>query len=565
MTRSLHALLAAWRAAVAGTAHPQPPAYDGPDMAIAGFVEDSRQVRLGDGFVARRRRRHDGSIYSDGHPFIREAAAAGAAFILAEDPPPPGLPPGIAYLRAADSAIALAWLAAAWHGFPAQALVIVGITGTDGKTSTANLLYTILRTADLPAGLISTINAYIGDQVLDTGLHVSTPEAPDVQRYLRQMVDAGLTYCVLECTSHGLAQHRLEAVAFDVAVVTNVTHEHLDYHGSWEGYLAAKGRLVAALTAPALSVPADPAKGTQPRAAVLNADDAGAMRLWPAMRPPVAVRFGLTRPADVRAERVEHGADATRFDLILDTRAARHVGPNPLPPAPPRPWPIASPFVGAFNVANMLAAAAAADVLGVPAATIVAGLEATTGISGRMERIDRGQPFPVIVDFAHTPNALAQALAAARTMTGGRVIAVFGSAGRRDVEKRRLMAEIGARDADLVVLTAEDPRTESLDEILAMMAAGCRAQGGVEGESFWRVPDRGRAIHFALGLADAADVVLICGKGHEQSMCFGVTEHPWDDREAARAALDAFLAGEPAPNLGLPTYGSAERGTRNAG
>jgi UDP-N-acetylmuramoyl-L-alanyl-D-glutamate--2,6-diaminopimelate ligase len=172
-----------------------------------------------------------------------------------------------------------------------------------------------------------------------------------------------------------------------------------------------------------------------------------------------------------------------------------------------------------------------------------------------MERIDRGQPFPVIVDFAHTPNALEKAIAAARGMTTGRVIAVFGSAGKRDVEKRRLMAEIGARDADLVVLTAEDPRTESLSEILAAMAAGCRAQGGVEGERFWRVPDRGQAIYFALGLAKGpADIVLICGKGHEQSMCFGTQEHPWDDRAAARAALDAFLAETPMPNLGLPTF-----------
>jgi UDP-N-acetylmuramoyl-L-alanyl-D-glutamate--2,6-diaminopimelate ligase len=171
-----------------------------------------------------------------------------------------------------------------------------------------------------------------------------------------------------------------------------------------------------------------------------------------------------------------------------------------------------------------------------------------------MERIDQGQPFLVIVDFAHTPNALAKAIAATRRLTNGRIIAVFGSAGKRDVAKRRLMAEIGMREADLVVLTAEDPRTESLAAILEMMAEGGRSQGGIEGETFWRVPDRGRAIYQALTLARPEDVVLICGKGHEQSMAFGATEYPWDDRNATRAALDAFLAGRPMPDLGLPTF-----------
>jgi UDP-N-acetylmuramoyl-L-alanyl-D-glutamate--2,6-diaminopimelate ligase len=204
----------------------------------------------------------------------------------------------------------------------------------------------------------------------------------------------------------------------------------------------------------------------------------------------------------------------------------------------------------------MLAAAAAAHALGCSPDAIQHGLEAVQGIHGRMERIARGQPFLVVVDFAHTPNALQRALDAARRMVsaGGRVIAVFGSAGKRDVEKRRLMADLAARQADLTVLTAEDPRTEALDDILATMAAACRAAGAVEGENFWRVPDRGRAIHFALSLANPADIVLICGKGHEQSMCFGTIEYPWDDREATMTALDAFLAGRPPPDLGLPTF-----------
>ncbi len=557
---SIYQLLSAWGQAVAGTAHPQPPRYQGVDVTIRRFQEDSRLVQPGDCFVARLRTRHDGSTYSDGHPYMAQAAANGAALVLGQRPAAEiDLPPGTPYLQAADTGTALAWLSAAWYGFPSQQLVMVGITGTDGKTTVTNLLYSVLQAAGVKVGMISTINAYFGDQAEDTGLHVTTPEAPAVQRYLRRMVDAGLTHCLLETTSHALAQYRVGAVAFDVAVVTNIMHEHLDYHGSYEGYLAAKARLFQALNDEALALPAAPAKRALTKAAVLNRDDASyeALRRIPA---PVQVTYGLRLPADVRAEAVEYAADATRFHLILDTRVARHTGGEPLPPAPlspapPRPLPITTPLVGAFNVYNMLAAAAAADVLGIAEPVIQQGLAAAAGISGRMQRIHRGQRFWVVVDFAHTPNALAQAIAAARGMTSGRVIVVFGSAGKRDVEKRRIMSEIAARAADLTVLTAEDPRTESLDDILEMMAAGCRREGGVEGTTFWRVPDRGQAIYFALHLATQPDdLVLICGKGHEQSMCFGVTEYPWDDRQAAAAALDAFLVGEPMPDLGLPTF-----------
>jgi UDP-N-acetylmuramoyl-L-alanyl-D-glutamate--2,6-diaminopimelate ligase len=208
-------------------------------------------------------------------------------------------------------------------------------------------------------------------------------------------------------------------------------------------------------------------------------------------------------------------------------------------------------------VYNMLAAAAAAHSLGVDETAVTQGIAATDLISGRMERIDEGQDFLVVVDFAHTPRALEVAIDAAKRMVAGRngrVITVFGSAGKRDVAKRHLMSEMSARDADISILTAEDPRTEDLEDILAMMAQGCERQGGIEEETFWRIPDRGRAIYHALSLAKPNDLVLICGKGHEQSMCFGTVEHPWDDRDATRSALRVFLAGEPMVDLGLPTF-----------
>ncbi len=592
--RSLHQLLSTWQTAVAGTHHPQPPAYGGPDVALTSFTEKSGEVEPGMAFVARVR------TGSDGHPYIGDALARGASVILAQQPPEAAgvvVPPGVAYLTVPDTAAAQAWLAAAAEGFPSRDLVVIGITGTDGKTTTANILHAILRAAGLRAGLLSTIRAIIGDEEEPLAVHVTTPEAPVVQRYLRRMVDAGLTHVILETTSHALAQSRVAAVAFDVAVVTNITHEHLDYHGSYEAYFAAKRRLFAALLDDPLRVPsANPEKGKTPRTAVLNRDDAAYAPLAAFLAGrPVDVRAYGQRPGetalDAWAAAVAYEPGATRLALRLRGQA--------------EPLPVSSALVGAFNVDNMLAASATAAALGIAPAAIRAGLEAVRALSGRMERIDRGQPFLVLVDFAHTPNALARAIEAARQMaepspyppptergnllprlagegilprpsgegwgegipprpvgegwgeghSPGRVIAIFGSAGKRDVAKRTLMAEISARAADLTVLTAEDPRTESLDAILATMAAAARAAGGVEGQTFWRVPDRGRAIYFALSLARPGDVVLLCGKGHEQSMAFGMVEYPWDDRAATRAALDALLAGQPMVDLGLPTFG----------
>ena len=566
-TSSLSTLLSLWRAAVAGTNHPQPPAYNGPDVALTGFTEKTAEVAPGLAFVARVR------TGSDGHPYIGQAIERGASLILAQRPAAElgvVVPPDVGYLTVPDTAEALAWLSAAWEGFPSQELVVIGITGTDGKTSTANILFSILRAAGVRAGLLSTIRAVIGDEEEPLALHVTTPEAPVVQRYLRRMVEAGLTHVVVEATSHALAQSRVAAVAFDAAVVTNITHEHLDYHGTYDAYFAAKRRLFESLLDEPLRVPPpNPLKTATRRAAVLNRDDASFAPLaaFLAGRLVDVRTYGLLpgeSSPDATADNVTYGPATTRLAL----RLAGHA-----------PLPVASALVGEFNVYNMLAAAAAADALDIDPQAIAAGLEAVGGLSGRMERIDRGQPFLVVIDFAHTPNALERAIAAARRVIGSRfqvpgsraersslepgtwnleprVITVFGSAGKRDVAKRRLMADISARAADLTVLTAEDPRTESLDAILSMMAGAATAAGGIEGETFWRVPDRGRAIYFALSLARPGDVVLLCGKGHEQSMAFGATEYPWDDRRAAAAALEAWLAGREMVDLGLPTFDS---------
>jgi len=567
-TRNLRTLLADWAAAVRDTAHPQPPSptgYDGPDVTITRFTEKTGEVAPGAAFVARVR------TGSDGHPWIGRAIDNGASLILAQRSPADlGLtvPPGVAWLQVADTAEALAWLSAAWEGFPSRELAVIGVTGTDGKTTTTNILFSILRAAGVRAGLLSTIKADIGGAEELLELHVTTPESPVVQRYLRRMADAGLTHCILETTSHALAQHRVAAVDFDMAVVTNITHEHLDYHGGYDGYFTAKRRLFEYLLQDIIHVPTtNRHKIELRRTAVLNRDDASFAPLdeFLAGWPLDVVRYGLDdrRPTTDDGRKNDRSlplaVGGRRSAVVLDATASdieygSHETALTIRLTGERPLAVRAPLPGAFNVYNMLAAAAAARALGVGPEAIREGIEGLTYLSGRMERIDRGQPFLVVVDFAHTPNALERAIAAARAMIQGRVIAVFGSAGKRDVAKRRLMADISARAADLTILTAEDPRTESLDDILAMMAAAATAAGGVEERTFWRVPDRGRAIWFALGLARPGDVVLVCGKGHEQSMCFGTVEFPWDDREATQAALDARQQDRPMPDLGLPTF-----------
>ncbi len=488
-----------------------------PDARVTGVSGDSRQIQPGHLFVAR-----SGDTF-DGHAFIPDAVMAGATVIVGERPAAEiGAP--VPYLRVRDGREALAWLSAAWHDYPARRMTMIGVTGTDGKTTTVNLLYHILCAAGFKTGMISTVNAIIGNQSYDTGLHVTTPDAPDVQRFLAQMVAAGTTHAILETTSHGLEQRRVSACEFDVAVVTNITHEHLDYHGDWERYFAAKARLFEGL-----------AKATHkpgaPRLAVLNADDASYERLLD-LGPEWVLSYGLARPVDVTAHDIAHDPAATRFTLHApETGFFRK---NPVSVA------LSTSLVGAFNVYNVLAAATAALGLGVAPPAIAAGVAALQGIPGRMERVsDDSHPFLALVDFAHTPNALRRALETARTLTGpaGRVIAAWGCAGLRDREKRRLMGTISAQLADLTVITAEDPRTESLETIMAESAMACETEGRREGLDFWRVADRGQALRFAVELARPGDVLIACGKGHEQSMCFGATEYPWDDREALRRAL----------------------------
>jgi UDP-N-acetylmuramoyl-L-alanyl-D-glutamate--2,6-diaminopimelate ligase len=327
---------------------------------------------------------------------------------------------------------------------------------------------------------------------------------------------AGLTHVVLETTSHGLAQHRVTAGEFDIAVVTNITHEHLDFHGSYEAYRAAKASLFTGLAETHVK------EQGNPRLAVLNMDDSSYEYLHSLVTTP-QIGYSLTRRGEgVWAENIRHDGNGLHFIAC---------GPDFC-------FPVDCGWVGDYNVSNCLAAIAVTVVgLGIDTETVRRGIAAMRGVPGRMERIDLKQDFLAYVDFAHTPNALRVTLETARKMTSGKVIVAFGSAGLRDRIKRRLMGQVAAQLADVTFLTAEDPRTEALDDILLEMADASRQAGGVEGKTFYCVPDRGEALRRAVQMAQAGDIVISCGKGHEQSMCFGTVEYPWDDRIALRSAL----------------------------
>jgi UDP-N-acetylmuramoyl-L-alanyl-D-glutamate--2,6-diaminopimelate ligase len=393
-------------------------------------------------------------------------------------------------------------LANIYWRFPSRKLTVVGVTGTDGKTTTVHLIHHILKTAGEKVDLVSTVSA--------PGLHTTTPNPWILQKLLRQMVGRGVKYVVLEATSHGLDQHRLWGVKFDIGVVTNITHEHLDYHKTYKNYLEAKAKLFRGV-----------------KFAILNRDDKSFFHLNSKfeIRNSKLITYGIKNEADFT----------------------------------PKKFPFKTLLPGEYNQYNCLAAIAATSVLGIAPEKIRKAVAGFKGVIGRMEEINEGQDFKVIVDFAHTPNALENAL---KTLRGEiskkkreRLIAVFGCAGLRDVAKRPMMGEIAAKLADITVLTAEDPRTEDVNEIIQQIAQGCLKGGAKEkdlssrsnwsnlkGKFFVRIPDRREAIRFAIQkLAKRGDVVVICGKGHERSMCYGKTEYPWSDQDEARKALREFL------------------------
>jgi UDP-N-acetylmuramoyl-L-alanyl-D-glutamate--2,6-diaminopimelate ligase len=505
-----------------------------PEIEILRIESDSRKIKPGDLFVAL----EGGS--TDGHDFIDMAIENGAAAVVGRKS---GGQLKTPYFQVDNPRRSLAFLAAALNDNPARRLTMIGVTGTDGKTTTVNLIYNILLACGIKAGMISTVNAVIGDETIDTGFHVTTPDAIEIQHYLKKMVDRGLTHVVLETTSHGLDQFRVDACEFDIAVVTNITHEHLDYHGNYEGYLHAKFKLIDEL------VNTCEKEIGNPRFAVLNRDDISFSKIRERLEAPRyrsinTFNYGLSDEALIHAENINTGTSELNFDVNIFGQPHR----------------VKTSLIGTFNVYNILAAISATAIgLKLDIDCVLNGISSMAIVPGRMEQINLGQDFTAIVDFAHTPNALKVALKTARQLTSGQLIAVFGSAGLRDRKKRRMMAEESINNADKSIFTAEDPRTESLSAILAEMEDEAEQHGGIADKNFFIIEDRGDAIRKAVALANKGDVVITCGKGHEQSMCFGETEYPWDDRTAMRAALSEKMKIQGPQMPWLPTQDKKNR------
>lgn len=498
------------------------------DIVISGIKYDSREIIPGDIFVAIKGEFHNG------HDFIETAVKNGAVAILG-DRKIERL--SVPYIQVSNTRKALAELSAAFYDFPASNLFVIGVTGTDGKTTTVNLIYQILKSANLKAGMISTVNAILEYEIIDTGFHVTTPESPLIQKLLAKMVEKGITHVVLEATSHGLQQHRITGCEINVGVITNITHEHLDYHGDYQNYLNAKASLLTriAFTKPKVF--------SETRIAIINQDDSSFKPLHDLLEKAEyknieVVSYSQNQKSDIRARKIKLTQGGISFDIDYDDSQIN----------------VTSPLIGQYNVSNILAAFAAIYYgLNIPVGKIINGIENLRSVPGRMEKIELGQDFTAIVDFAHTPNALKMALVTARNITKGRVITIFGCAGLRDRQKRRIMPEISVKMADISIYTAEDPRTESLEAILSEMAKAATTKGYQKGRDFFIIPDRGEAVIQATKLAENGDVVIACGKGHEQSMCFGNHEYAWDDRIAMKAAL-AKLLGIDGPEMPyLPT------------
>ena len=481
---------------------------------ITSVTYNSAEVKPGACFVAIRGR------WRDGHVYIAEALARGASMIVGMDGAPADFPPDRVYARVADSRRELGALAAALAGHPSNQMAVIGVTGTDGKTTTTNLIDAILEAGGVSCGLMSTVDFKAGGKRIQNNSRFTTLEAPEVQSLLAQMVDAGTACAVLETTSSGLALHRVYGVAYDVAVVTNITSEHLELHGTKEAYWRAKAMLCEAIDPSA----AKAAVPNAPKVCILNADDSSYTYLRGFCRAPI-LSYAIEAPADVRAEQVELRADGSRYDVRLPDESC---------------FTVETPLVASYNVSNCLAAIAVGYTFGVPAERMAYALATFAGVPGRMERIEMGQPFSVVVDYAHTADSLEKVLNVLRPLTRGRLIAVFGSAGDRDRVKRPAMGAVAARLADFSVITDEDPREEDAASILREIAVGAEGVGAREGEHFLCVVGRREGIGAAFARAQAGDTVLLAGKGHEQSIIIGKEKLPWDDRRVAREALSAL-------------------------
>ena len=472
-------------------------------LDIRGIAYDSRKAAPSTLFVA------VPGFHRDGHEFAAEAVAKGAVAVVAERALQLGVPVAVV----PDARAALADLAAEFFDHPTRRLRLVGVTGTDGKTTTVHLVSDVLEAAGEHTGYATTVDFKVGATEWANETRQSTQEAVEVQEFFAELLVAGGTWGVLEATSHALALRKLRHCDIDIAVFTNLSPEHLDFHETLQRYLEAKGILFEMLTTSA-------DKGV-PKAAVVNADDPRWRYLADRAGGARVITYGIDALCDVQAAILLADASGSRIRLTAFGEKAE----------------LTLPLVGRFNVYNALAAAAAGIAAGATLEHARAALAKARSVRGRMERVDLGQPFSVIVDYAHTPESLDKVLALLRPLTPGKLIAVFGSAGERDRTKRPALGSVAAKHADYFVITQEDPRLEDPERILAEIEAGATSAGKQRPADYEVIDDRKAAVAFAIGRAEPGDTVVLTGKGHESSIIVGEQKRPWDEAEAARVAL----------------------------
>ena len=467
------------------------------EARVLDVTHDSRQAGAGWLFVAIRGEK------ADGNRFVRDVGQRGAAGVVSELERPADFRGG--WIRVAEARPALALAAAEVHGHPSRELKLVGITGTNGKTTTAYLVASVAEAAGVTTALVSTVEYRVAGE-RQPALH-TTPEASDVERLLRRAVDAGCSVAVMEASSQALDLHRCDALRFEVAAFTNLTRDHLDYHGTMEEYFKAKRKLF------------DGSLGESPRAAVVNVDDEYGARLYEALKAAGrrVLRYALDKEAEVTARGVEFSLGGTRLTLRT----------------PDGEREILSPLVGRPHVYNILTAAGCAHALGLGLEETAAALATCGGAPGRFERVAHAGDFAVVVDYAHTDDALRNVLRTARDVGRGRVITVFGCGGDRDRTKRAPMGEAAASLSDVVIATSDNPRTEEPEAILRDVEEGLKSSG----RPYLKLVDRREAIHRAVKEAKAGDIVVIAGKGHEDYQIVGTEKRHFDDREVAREAL----------------------------
>jgi UDP-N-acetylmuramoyl-L-alanyl-D-glutamate--2,6-diaminopimelate ligase len=473
--------------------------YGSPDIEVRDITHDSRQCGTGTLFVAIK------GLKIDGNKFVAQAVERGTDAVISEVAPPVGFSGGWIQVRNARSAMAYA--SAAVFKYPTKQLKLVGITGTNGKTTTAHLIDSIIKARDGISALMGTINARIGAESIKA--EHTTPESSEVQRFMRRAVDIGARAAVMEVSSHSLDLHRVDACEFEVAVFTNLTRDHLDYHGTMDDYFAVKRRLFNGEVA-------------SPRYAVINVDDPRSNELIKACNGKV-ITYGLKYGADVKTD---------MFSLTLS-------GLNFIVATPKGDVRVSSPLVGRPHVYNILAAIGTGVALGYDAQTIERGINSCPVVTGRFERVPTDEGFAVIVDYAHTDDAMRNVLKTAREVARGRIITVFGCGGDRDRTKRPLMGQAAARFSDVVIVTSDNPRSEDPLDIIGEIEPGLISIG----KPYMKIPDRREAIFHAIKEAQPGDLILLAGKGHEDYQVIKERTLHFDDREVAREALVARRAG----------------------